>query len=220
MNIKYITFGLLIIMLVARCTTTSNLTGKQTKTTVMHNLQIGSSWGGIIENMEVDAVTGATKNRLNAGYHAVIKVQNKMLETGVDLLNYQQSFTFTDTDNYNGKRNFNYREVRLPLTYNFQLWRNKNNNGIFRVKTGLSAGYRYYQKIEDSGNLPGYSFKRFSMGPTLGISLLPISITDDLSIGTYIDFLLASKVYNDYYTKAPDIGNMSYIKFGIFLELK
>ncbi len=212
---------ILLIYLLLGCSTTSKVENRNQKIITTHDIQVGRNWGGIIEDAKIDAVTGATKSSINIGYHPAFNICGKMIETGIDFLNYSQSFTYFDnTNNYDGKREFRYAEFRLPLTYNFQLFRDNNNEGLLKIKLGISSGYRIYENIKHSGETPDYTFDKFSIGPTLGLSTTPFKLNNKLKLGIYIDFVRASKVYKDYYTTTNEVGNMSNLKFGIVLKIK
>lgn len=190
-----------------------------TKTT--YNIQAGGSWGGIIEDTEIDAVTGATGMGISLGVHPAFHIHRRMLETGVDFLTYNQFFTYSDNEeNYDGKRDFKFGELRVPITYNFQLFRDNNDEGLLQIKLGLSAGYLLYENINDSGTVPDYTFDKFSIGPTLGLSIIPIKLGDKLQLGLYLDVVRASKVYKDHYITTDNIGNLSNLKFGAVLKIQ
>ncbi len=186
-----------------------------------YDIQAGANWGGIIENSDIDAVSGATRASANIGIHPVFDIRGRMVETGIDFLNYNQSFTYMDiTENYDGKRDFRYGELRLPLTYNIQFFRDENNRGRLLLKLGLSGGYRIYENIEDSGTVPDYTFNRFSLGPVFGLSSTPLKISDRLDMGFYFDFMRGTKIYDDFYISPELMGNISNIKFGVVLKVK
>jgi hypothetical protein len=185
------------------------------------DIQAGGSWGGIIEDNGVDAVSGATKLRPGIGIHPVFTIKDRMIETGLDFLSYNQTFTYLDnTENYNGTREFSYGELRLPLTYNIQFFRDENRQGKLLLKLGISGGLRIYENIRDNGAVPDYTFDRFSLAPTFGLSSVPLRINDRLSLGLYFDFMRGTVIYNDFYTSADLAGNISNLKFGAVLRLK
>lgn len=186
-----------------------------------YNVQAGGSWGGIIEDTEIDAVTGATKMGISLGVHPNINIGRRLVETGLDFLTYNQSWTYLDAgENYDGNRDLNYGEVRVPLTYNFQLFRDKNDEGLIQIKLGLSAGYILYHKFSDSGTVPDYTLDNFSIGPSFGISTIPIKLNEKLQLGFYLDALRGSKVYKDQYITTDNVGNVSNIKFGAVLKIR
>lgn len=212
---------ILSLCLLLGCSTTSEVANSNQKLLNSHNFQAGGSWGGIIEDTKIDAVSGATKSSVNIGFHPTLNIHGHLIETGIDFLHYNQTFTYFDnTNNYDGKREFNYSEIRLPITYNFQFLKNTNNEGQLIIKLGMSLGYRISENIKNSGEVPDYTFDKFSIGPTLGLSTIPFKLNDKYRLGIYVDFVRASKIYKDYYTVADDLGNMSNLKFGIVLNIK
>ena len=185
------------------------------------NVQAGASWGGIIEDTEIDAVTGATNMGIGLGVHPAININRRLVETGLDFLTYNQSWTYLDgSENYDGKRDLRFGELRVPLTYNFQLFRDDNDEGLLQIKLGLSAGYILYHNFTDNGTVPDYTLDNFSIGPSFGISTIPIKLGDKLQLGFYLDALRASKVYSDHYLTTNNVGNMSNIKFGAVLKIR
>lgn len=186
-----------------------------------YNVQAGASWGGIIEDTEIDAVTGATNLGVSLGVHPAININRRMVETGLDFLTYHQSWTYLDAgENFDGTRDFKYGELRVPLTYNLQLFRNSDDEGLIQLKLGLSAGYIIYHKFADSGTVPDYSLDNFSIGPSFGISTIPIKLNDKLQLGFYLDALRGSKVYKNHYITTDNVGNISNIKFGAVLKIR
>jgi hypothetical protein len=158
---------------------------------------------------------------VSLGVHPDFYIGRRLLETGFDLLTYHQSWTYLDAgENYDGTRDFKFCELRVPLTYNFQLFRNSDDEGLFQLKLGLSAGNIIYHKFTNNGTVPDYSLDNFSIGPSFGISTIPIRLNDKLKLGFYLDALKGSKVYKDHYITTDNIGNISNIKFGAVLQLR
>lgn len=214
------TVFVLLVLLISSASTTKS-TEDDPKLKIAYNFHAGSSWGGIIEDGTIDAVSGATKFGLNLGVHPTFDINGRMLETGLDYIQYNQSFTYQDAETgYDGVRNLNYGELRVPLTYNFQLFRDENNEGILQLKLGFSAGYRIHEKIEHSGSTPNFSFDKFSIGPSFGIAVIPFNISDNYKLGFYVDFMRGSKVYSDDYTEVNDSGQLSNLKFGLMLRMR
>lgn len=218
---KYLYLVLLLLCFLVGCSSTFKVKNINQRLIANHIIQVGGNWGGIIEDNKIDAVTGATKSSIHIGYHPVLNIQGHVMETGIDFLNYNQSFTYLDhSNNFDGKREFNYAEIKLPITYNFQLFRDDNNEGRLIIKLGISSGYRIFESIKDSKNIPEYTFDKLSFGPTFGLSSTPIKLNNKLRIGIYLDFVRASKVYKDYYTVDDGVGNMSNLKFGAILKIR
>ncbi|KPL13888.1 MAG: hypothetical protein AMS26_12770 [Bacteroides sp. SM23_62] len=207
---KYICLTIPVIFLLAGCAVTKT----------SYHIQAGGSWGGIIEDTKMDAVTGATKMGVNLGVHPAVNINRRLVETGLDFLTYNQSWMYFDAgENYDGKRDLKFGELRFPLTYNFQLFRDSNDEGQLQIKLGLSAGYILYHKFTDSGTVPDYTLDNFSIGPAFGLSTIPIKLNDKLQLGLYLDFVRVSKVYKDLYITTDNVGNLSNIKFGAVLRI-
>ncbi len=186
-----------------------------------YHVQAGGSWGGIIEDTEIDGVTGATNWGVSLGVHPNFYIGRRLLETGLDFLTYHQSWTYLDTgENYDGTRDLKFGELRIPLTYNFQLFRNSDDEGLIQLKLGLSAGYIIYHNFSDTEVVPDYSLDNFSIGPAFGLSTIPIKLNDRLQLGIYLDFVRTSKVYKDFYITTDNVGNLSNIKFGAVLKIR
>ena len=208
------------LCLLMGCSTTSKVENSK-QNIITYNIQVGTSWGGIIEDTKIDAVTGATSSSINFGFHPEFNILDKNIETGIDFLYYKQSFTYLDNvEGFDGKREFRFAELRVPLTYNFQLFKNEYSEGRLLIKLGLSAGYRVYENIEQIGTVPDYTFDEFSIGPTLGLSTTPFTINNKLKLGFYLDLVRGSKVYEDPYITTDEVGNMSNMKFGILLKFR
>lgn len=220
-RIKPIYLLLLLPQLFMGCASTLNAPQRKQKLINSHSLQVGANWGGIIDDTKIDAVSGATRNCLHIGYHPTLHIRGHLLETGFDLLNFKQTFSYTGHESlYKGKRDFRYTQFGIPLSYNFQLFRDANHEAQLLLKLGISASYRIADKITEQGQLPCYAFDHFSMGPAFGISSTPFSLNDQFSLGLYLDFMLGSNVYSDDFSAADGIGNMSNIKFGMIVKMK
>ena len=208
----------LFAILLLGCATTSDVEKKEVS--VSYDVRAGAGWGGIIEDTQVDAVTGATNLGLTAGIHPSINIHGHVVETGVDIQTYSQSFTYNDTEaGYAGKRDFNLTELSIPLTYNFQFFNNADMESIVQVRLGLTAGYIISNKITDSGTVPDYTLNSFSIGPTLGITAIPFKLSDNIRLGLYFDLTRASQVYEEIYI-SEDSGDMSSLRLGLFLKFK
>jgi hypothetical protein len=68
--------------------------------------------------------------------------------------------------------------------------------------------------------IPDYSLDNFSIGPSFGISTIPLKLNDKLQLGFYLDAFRASKVYTDPYITTDNVGNISNIKFGAILKIR
>jgi hypothetical protein len=119
--------------------------------------------------------------------HPAVNINRRLVETGLDFLTYNQSWTYLDAnENYDGKRDLKFGELRVPLTYNFQLFRDNNDKGLLQIKIGLSAGYILYNNITDNGTVPDYTLDNFSIGPSFGLSPIPIKLNEKLELGVLL----------------------------------
>jgi len=84
----------------------------------------GVAAGGVVENntMEgiggvsgVDAITGATRTRFNAGVHKEIRFKGLTFETGLDYLAFDQTITYDmPSFSLDGQRHVRFSQLRLP----------------------------------------------------------------------------------------------------------
>ena len=147
----------------------------------------GPSAGGVIDNTlmsglddlpETDAITGATSTRFNAGVHPQFNIGGFVFETGLDYLDFKQSVTYNlPSNNVNGVRSIQFRQIRVPLTYNFRFFKKDPSRPKFVLKAGASVGYSFSSSFTGSGNPPGYEFENWDYGPTLGVALYPFKFT-------------------------------------------
>lgn len=208
-----------ISLSVAGCMTTNNINNKDKATIRMSSFSFfaGPSIGGIIDNTETDAVSGATKIKYNAGLHSEINFKGHFIETGLDYITYDQTCTYMDTVyEFDGTRNFSFQQLRLPLTCDFHFFKNANNKPLLILKLGLSVGYIFSIKIIDNGTLPNYIMETWDFGPGLGLSIHPITISNKFELGLYYDLYRGRRVYRDYYN--IEMGNLSFMKFGLGLR--
>ena len=184
-----------ISLSIAGCMTTNNINNKDKATIKISSFSFfaGPSIGGIIDNTETDAVSGATK------------------------ITFSQTFMYMDTTyEIDGTRNFSFQQLRLPLTCNFHFFKNANNKPLLILKLGLSVGYIFSIKIIDNGTLPNYIMETWDFGPGLGLSIHPITISNKFDLGLYYDLYRGRRVYRDYYN--IEMGNLSFMKFGLGLR--
>ncbi len=208
-----------ISLSVAGCVTTNNINKKDKATIRMSSFSFfaGPSIGGIIDNTETDAVSGATKIKYNAGLHSEINIKKYFIETGLDYITFSQTFIYMDTTyEIDGTRNFSFQQLRLPLTCNFHFFKNAKNNPLLILKLGLSIGYTFSIKITDSGILPDYFMETWDFGPGLGLSIHPITISNKFDLGLYYDLYRGRRIYRDFYNM--NMGNLSFMKFGLGLR--
>ena len=209
---------LLFIFLLLSCSTT-----KQNAVPEI-SILAGVNKGGIIENTDLeivnntepDAFTGATKTGFNCGSHITIPLWRNSIETGIDAILDNQTFTFNDSfRNFYGDRNILTTQIRLPLSYNFKFFTNYSNSGLFELKLGVSLGVNLYYIDDKTVRLPIYELKYLSIGPLFGFNINPFRLNNGSNIGIYFEMMRAfQKVYSDIY----NVGNMPglcYMKFGI-----
>ena len=188
----------------------------------------GVNSGGVVENNTlegidgiagVDAITGATRTRFNAGIHKEIQFKGFTFETGLDYLVFDQTITYDlPSCSLDGQRHVRFSQLRLPLTYNFQFFRRGGGAARLNVKVGFSLGYTISKSVSDAGTVPGYTFKNRDYGPTLGVSFYPFPPLMNYRIGFYMDLFRGSRIYKDSYHTAEGMGGQSYMKFGIVLQ--
>lgn len=141
------------------------------------------------------------------------------METGLDYISFKQDFTYLDhSQGIDGTRDFSYHQLRLPVTYNFQFFKNNDNKPLLIFKAGLSFGYTFSKTIIDNGALPDYSMNKFDFAPTIGLASYPIKINNKYDLGFYLDLFRSGKFYEDIYNK--EMGNLSNLKFGLILRFQ
>lgn len=207
--------------LIVGCMTSNNIINKDKKTTNISSFSFLSSLssGGIIEDTEIDAVSGATSLTYSAGVHSEINIRGHILETGLDYISFKQDFTYLDhSQGIDGTRDFSYHQLRLPVTYNFQFFKNNENKPLLIFKAGLSVGYTFSKTITDNGALPDYRMNKFNFAPTIGLASYPIKINNKYDLGFYLDLFRSGKFYEDVYNK--EMGNLSNLKFGLILRFQ
>ncbi|MCD4793804.1 MAG: hypothetical protein K8R54_11250 [Bacteroidales bacterium] len=201
------------------CSSTKNVTDNDNKKTEISSFSFlgGCSTGGIIEDTETDAVSGATTMKYNTGVHSEISIKGRLLETGLDYIAFKQAFTYLDpAQSIDGVRDFSFHQLRMPLTYNFQLFKNNENRALLFLKAGLSIGYTFSETITDKGTLPEYSMNNFNFAPTVGLATYPIRINNKFDLGLYLDIFRGAVIYEDIYNK--EMGFLSNLKFGLSVK--
>lgn len=188
----------------------------------------GLSYGGHVDNTvmsgindvsNIDAVTGATKTRFNAGIHTEINLKGHFIETGLDYISFDQSVEYKlPSFSVAGNRDFNFHQLRLPLTYNLHLFKNNQNYPGLILKAGLSVGYTFSKSITGNGNVPDYKFTNWDYGPTLGFMIYPLQFKQNYRMGIYLDLYRGSRIYEDIYHQSEGMGGHSFMKFGIVLQ--
>ncbi len=236
---KLITAGSILItavflfaaLFLAACSASKNLAAEDStlegnKSTV--SFQAGVCGGGLVENVKMkgiknadnlDAITGATKLTGCAGIHTELNLNGHRFETGLDYMGFSQSVKY-DLPSFavDGKRDFKFHQIRIPLTYNFRFLNNSQNLPGFIIKLGLSAGFTLSKSISTDGNLPDYKFTKFDFGPMLGFSVFPLQINQKYRIGLHLDLYRGSRIFEDLYHKADGIGSQTFLTFGLIFQ--
>jgi len=220
-----------LILAILSCSMTKNSLIRDNDNSEKHStisILAGLSSGGLVDNTEmsgitgvsnIDAITGATKTLFNSGVHTEIDIKGHKIETGLDYISFDQSVEYKMPSlSVNGQRDIRFHQLRLPLTYNFQFFRDSQNYPRLILKAGLSGGYTFSKSVSDFGNIPDYTFTNWDYGPTLGVSVFPLQLKQNYRIGFYLDLYRGSQIYEDVYHKAEGIGGQSFMKFGVVLQ--
>jgi len=221
----------LILILVIACSTSNNISQHENKKwKPKYRVVAGINHGGIVENTNmndiedvvVDAISGATKIGVNSGIHSLLPLRRNYIEAGVDYIFNNQTFTFNDVSNdYFGQRKIASSQFMLPITYNIGLFRKKYSDGLFQIKPGYVFQYNLYNVKDESPGLPEYTTNNFSKGITLGIASTPFKLKNDSYLGLYFDFYRGSQMYNDLYNRSTfEMPGSSYFKAGIIYQFK
>ncbi len=213
---------IILLVFLASCAGIKNSSDNQENNiSTALNFQAGSSYGGFVDNTDIDAVSGATPLQYHIGFHPEIAYRNHTIETGLEYVHFNQTLTYSDNEIF-GERTYTYGQLHVPLTYNFKLF--KTSDGampLLYLKLGICYGLQIHAADEATNTyLPAYSFKKSFFGPYLGISSAPILINYKWRAGLYLDFFRGTKIYEDPYHDSGDVGNISYLKFGILLRYK
>lgn len=185
----------------------------------------GLSSGGYIDNTElkgisgiskVDAVTGATKTLYAAGIHASWAVKGHTLESGLEYNRFEQTVKYSlPSFSVDGKRDFTFQQIRLPLTYDFLFLRDERNLPRLILKAGASFGYTFSKDATDTGNVPDYSFTDFDYGPLFGMACYPFPTYNKYRFGLFLDLYRGSRIYKDTYHKESGIGGLGFVRYGL-----
>lgn len=203
---------------------------KSAKEKVKLSAQLGLNKGGITENTDmevvagstntpatsVDAFSGATNTGFNAGVHASYPLKRNEIETGVDFMLNNQTFTYEDEANgYAGQRKLNVSQIMVPLTYNFNLLNGALPSAEIQVKLGV-AGQLNFVGADNTGLLPAYEVNRWSNGFTFGVSAYPFHFRNNHKLGFYLDGYRGTQIYEDFYNLSEyEVPGSSYMKFGL-----
>ncbi len=202
-----------------------------TKTEINFVVLAGASYGGIVDNYQmsgiegtsdVDVITGATKIAYNAGIHSILKGHGRTIEIGLDYISFNQSVEYDLLSlSVNGTRSFEFQQIRLPMTYNFEFFKNYLNQPKLALKLGFSVGYTFSKTIEDSEdseNMPDYEFTDWGIGPDIGLYFYPFDFKQNYRLGLYMDIYRGRKIYEDVYHEGLFLGDNSFLKFGLIFE--
>ena len=220
---KKIVFGLSILFL-AGC----NISKQGDALHPYYRVQVGLNKGGITENtdftkttdIQPDAFSGATKTGFNASSHVVLPLKRNAIETGIDYMYNNQTFTFKDaTYGYNGTRKIGTSQFMVPITYNFGFFKKNNPLGSLQVKIGYLMQFNMFSVTNNGNSLADYSTKGFSSGITAGISATPFKFENGNRLGFYFDGYRGTKIYDDFYNRSIyEIPGSSFMKFGIIYQ--
>jgi len=199
------------------------------------SIQAGANTGGITENTDmsavpgaeapsdanVDAFSGATRMGVNVGVHVNKPLKHNEVETGIDYMYNEQTFTYADAGNmYIGVRELKVSQVMIPLTYNFVLFRKLLPGADIQLKIGY-LGQINFITTSKTGILPEYSINRWSNGATFGISAFPFQFEKGDKLGFYFDSYRGTQIYKDFYNQTSfEMPGSSFIKFGFKYQFK
>jgi len=193
-----------------------------------YRVQAGLNKGGITENsdftkttdIQPDAFSGATNTGFNVSAHLLLPLKRNAVETGVDYMYNNQTFTFNDSNyGYNGTRKIGNSQFMLPITYNFGLFKKNNPQGSLQVKVGYLIQLNLFSVSDNGTSLPDYSMKHFSSGLTVGLSTTPFRMSNGNRLGFYIDGYRGTKIYDDFYNRSIyEMPGSSLVKVGIIYQ--
>jgi hypothetical protein len=221
----------LVLILVIACAPTSKISNEENKkwkpefrilAGVNHGGVVENTNMGDIENIEVDAFSGATKLGANTGIHSLLPLKRNYIEIGLDYMFNNQTFKYNDVaNNYFGKRDIISSQFMLPITYNIGCFRQRYSEDLFQIKLGYVFQYNLYNVSDDSPYLPEYSTNNFSKGLTVGLASIPFKFENGAKLGFFFDAYRGSQLYNDLYNRSTfKIQGSSYFKTGIIYHFK
>ena len=226
-NAKKIMYGAVLLLLMS-CTTTSSVRDENEGWPLVLRAYAGVNKGGItentnleeLENAEVDGFTGATSGGFNVGAHALLPVGRNHIESGIDFMYNGQSFTYKDqVSGFAGDRNIQTTQLMVPLTFNFGMFRQRIDEGLFRLKVGYVMQYNFPMIRDEGSRLPGYSVHRFSGGMTIGFETTLFQLSNGNDLGLSLDLYRGSQVYEDYYNQSAfETPGSSYFKAGVVYQ--
>lgn len=188
----------------------------------------GIMHGGVIDNTDldamdqvpVDAYSGATHPGVSVGARYAIPLKNHGLQTGLDLMGNKNSFHYTDDINgYKGSRDLFTIQIRLPFLYSFHLFKNELGVPLVKFNLGLSGGLVFCSELESEGTVPEYEVSPFSLGPALGFEVYPFTFTNQSTLGFSFELYRSMQAsYKDFYQQG-EMPGISYLRFGIVYGL-
>ena len=200
---------------------------KETKTEL--RVYTGINQGGITENtdmeaseeLQVDGFTGATRLGVHLGARAVVPLGRQQLETGLEGIYHNQTFTYEDPLNgLEGERQIRNFQLMVPLTYNIGIFRKHAAEGVLNLKLGWTLQYNI-PVIRDQGlSLPDYTIRRFSNGPVLGLETRSFPLGEGMGLALNFELYRGSQIYQDLYNQSSfEMPGSSYFKAGVVFRL-
>lgn len=224
-----LTIGIFIILLINSCSVTD-----KSKREFKISVQAGLNKGGITENTDFtvvpnaepafgkpDAYSGATSMGGNIGVHVNKPLVYGEIESGLDYMFNNQTFTYNDQGNmHNGVRKLSVNQVMIPLTYNFELFKRVLPNAEIQFKLGY-MGQVNFVSANGTGILPEYTINKWSNGAVFGISAYPLKFANGAKLGFYFDAYRGTRIYQDYYNQESfEMPGSSFFKGGIRYKFK
>ena len=226
-HIQFIAFISLLLMW--GCTSTREATNPNSGFNPQLRVEGGYAKGGITENTDmeavasdvaVDAFSGATHPGFYAGVHGTETFRKNAVEAGIDFMHNAQTFTYNDEGNgFAGKREIGVSQLNLPVTYNFRIFSNRQDENLLSVKLGFVMQYNMLDVQNQQSGLPEYSRNKFSNGLTFGVELIPFRFANGNALGIRVDGYRGSQAYNDFYNQSSmETAGTSYMKTGIIYQ--
>ena len=192
-------------------------------------IKAGTNSGGIVENTDlennpgvaVDAFSGATKTGFNIGAGMGIPVKKNAIETGLDFMSNNQSFSYNDPENgFFGTRDLALSQVMLPLTWNFGVLNHPHQGRQIELKAGPVLQYNILSVRDKTQTLPAFSYNKISAGVTLGISAFPFTFKNNSKLGLSIEVYRGGQIYEDFYNQSQfKMPGSSYARFSLVFQL-
>lgn len=222
MNKKVTGIIFITALILTGCSSTKTVEKKWQPT---YKIQAGINKGGIVENTQfenleeipVDAYSGATSLGINAGAHISLPVGKNSIESGLDLMLNLQRFEYQDEANqYEGTRQLNTYQIMFPVVYNIGFFKNIQPGGLFQFKVGYLAQLNFLHQVKKTGNTPQYDKNLYSGGFTAGIASTPFELNNGNMLGFYFDVYRGGQIYKDFYNKSSyEEPGSGFIKTGI-----